>query len=401
MPVYPQEIDHRRGYFVAPRGVDNFEPIMRDRTGVLARLWILLHARATSRPKWAHLNGDVWLDRGQCALGVREVSRELGVDKNTAARALDKLEKYGLIERKSGHRGTVVSIVNYGVYGEDADTDRDTDADTGGTPMQTPAQTTEGHCLTPNERENGRTGERENVYERPAPAARAVTLAPGDFAPSSPDLPGGADFTVVDRRSAEAEIVPLRPNGGLVEGHRDGLPDRYLAVAVMPDQNGLAVLPVSALGTQTTLQVYDPEEPAASTSAEQAVVDGLARVVVGWLNALHRSNGRMQNHRGFQYDADDVQAAAKRWRKAKLKPEEVIAVCEHRIAGWKAIGVDWLNNCKPSVLFAPQKFKAARDELLAGFRPIASMAGARGVRPGVATAPNEHYRDKGIGECEI
>jgi hypothetical protein len=165
------------------------------------------------------------------------------------------------------------------------------------------------------------------------------------------------------------------------------LAGRQLAVAVEPDNRGVAVLNVPEIGTQTTLAVYDPDEQTQTVSAERAVREGLARVVIAWLNGVHKAEGKQAHHRGFDPLAKDVLQAAKRWRTAKLKPEDVIAVCEHRIAGWKAVTRDWLNNCTPRTLFRPSGFDAALEEVRSGFRPAQMTATPREER---RFSPNRH-----------
>jgi hypothetical protein len=337
MPRYP--LKHSFGYCPLPRDVRALTPLMHEPTGLLLRAYIAIISRARHEAGWEiGSHGNVFLERGQWITGEEKLAEHLGTTRKSARRALLELARLGLIEKQSDKRGSVVTVVNYGCFGDDETSDGTSEGQAG---RQATVQARD-KLVDTKERRNGETEERSNGYEAPAP--RAVPIAASD---------------------------------------------------------GVATLDVPELGTQTTLQVYDPAEPAASVGAESAVLEGLARTVIGWLNGVHRAAGRQVHHRGFDPLANDVLKAAKRWRKLKLRPEDVIAVCEQRIAGWKAATPDWLNNCTPRTLFRPGGFDAAREEIAAGFRPIASMAGARGVRPGVATAPNEHYRDKGIGECEI
>lgn len=152
---------------------------------------------------------------------------------------------------------------------------------------------------------------------------------------------------------------------------------------------------------QMNLDTYATGVADAEPLTERRVHEALAESVISWLNGVHRSAGKLSHHRGFDPRSKVTLAAAKRWRKLKLKPEDVIAVCELRIAGWKRVGPDWLSNCTPETLFRPDKFAAALDAWRAGFKHEKPATGRRGERPGVATAPNEHYRNLGIGECEI
>lgn len=123
--------------------------------------------------------------------------------------------------------------------------------------------------------------------------------------------------------------------------------------------------------SQGFLQVYDPHEPENRPRAERAICEALARAVIGWLNGVHRGAGRQQHHRGFDPLAESSLKSAKLWRRLKLSAEDVIAVCQYRIDGWKAANVDWVNNAKPSTLFRPDKFREALEEWRSGFRPTA------------------------------
>ncbi len=112
--VYP--LDHTDGYFVAPRSIQKFEPLMQD--GNLCRLWLLIQTRVRHESGWARGNkGNVFLERGQCILGIREVAEVIGVSKNTSHKGLKELERLGLIVRDAGRLGSVVSVPNYGSYG--------------------------------------------------------------------------------------------------------------------------------------------------------------------------------------------------------------------------------------------------------------------------------------------
>jgi hypothetical protein len=139
---------------------------------------------------------------------------------------------------------------------------------------------------------------------------------------------------------------------------------------------------------QPLLAGLDEARPA-SVTRERALDEHLAKRVIGWLNEMHRQHGRLHGHRGFDALARDVLQAARRWRRAKLSPEEVIAVCEHRIAQWRALSGDWLDNCTPQVLFRPNKFDAALQEVRAGHRHRSDGA-----------SPGKRERDIRVGAVE-
>lgn len=145
--TYP--LNHGLGYMPFPRDATRFGPLIKDVNAF--RMYALLYSRASPIACWERgSHGDVYLEKGQCIGGVRETGDALGLTKNTSHRILKKLEKLGLIARKAGQRGSVISLVCYGVYG---------DAWRGnGTAMGTAPGTEAGQLLgqhlTPKERKN-------------------------------------------------------------------------------------------------------------------------------------------------------------------------------------------------------------------------------------------------------
>jgi hypothetical protein len=129
MAEYP--LDHRLGYFVGPRDLVNLGPLMRD--PVCCQVYLALVCRARHK---RGLGGDqtraVQLENGQCLVGARDLATLTGRDKDTAHRALKRLESLGLITREPGTRGTVVTLVNYGRFGRLDAIGGDTHGDTGG-----------------------------------------------------------------------------------------------------------------------------------------------------------------------------------------------------------------------------------------------------------------------------
>ncbi len=197
-------------------------------------------------------------------------------------------------------------------------------------------------------------------------AAGDVVQTPGGFfvRPDDTRQTTGPDDTLPSGRAASALVPALAPTPS--ESHMNytrqhvppGNPDDSLqSPDDRPDDSSRAAAPL--------LAGLDEVRPA-SVTGERAHEEQLAKRVIGWLNELHRKHGRLQGHRGFDALARDVLQAARRWRKAKLSPEEVIAVCDHRIAQWRALSGDWLDNCTPQVLFRPNKFDAALQEVRAG-----------------------------------
>lgn len=136
---YP--LDHRLGYAVVPRDARNLEPLIRDPAAF--QVWTWLHLKARHKAGWVHAsNGSEYLERGEVLVGLRQLGKALGRDKMTIARAINRLEKFGLIARKARqearHRGSVISIRRYGDFLARIDEERDTAADIG---ADTPADT--------------------------------------------------------------------------------------------------------------------------------------------------------------------------------------------------------------------------------------------------------------------
>lgn len=157
--AYP--LDHGPGYALLPRTAASFEPLMHERNGLLARAYLVILSRARHAAGWAHgSHGNVWLERGQCIVGERDLADRLAVSKHAGARALRELANLGLIVREAGRRGSVVSLPNYGAFGDF------TPAPLGspmgsmmGSPMGTSVTSSLGSAMGVT---NGGTGEREN-----------------------------------------------------------------------------------------------------------------------------------------------------------------------------------------------------------------------------------------------
>lgn len=185
MAEYP--LDHRRGFAPVPRDAAAFEPLMRDRSGVLLRVWFLIYARCRHEPGWVRAShGNVQLGPGQCVIGVREVAEELDIGKNTAQRALAELERLGLIARNAGQRGSVVSVPNYGSFGESEQRQRDSRGDTLGDSYGDTLGDSRGDSIrdtggdgggdTSGPLSNGRTEERGNGEDVARPLSRVELL---------------------------------------------------------------------------------------------------------------------------------------------------------------------------------------------------------------------------------
>lgn len=158
-PLAEYPLDHRLGYFVGPRDLVNLGPLIRD--PVCCQVYLALICRARHK---RGLAGDqaraVQLEHGQCLVGARDLAALTGRDKDTAHRALKRLESLGLIAREPGTRGTVVTLVNYGRFGRGdsvrGDAHGDTHGDTGGdTHGDTGGDVTNGETGKPVNRETG------------------------------------------------------------------------------------------------------------------------------------------------------------------------------------------------------------------------------------------------------
>jgi hypothetical protein len=218
----------------------------------------------------------------------------------------------------------------------------------------------------------------------------------------------GADFSRLVASPSQQRHLVLVPAPVLVPDRNEG--DARDGALVSRDTDCLAgrrngVSPVVATASrerrdgdgyeteaQMILDTSTVNGADAQPLTERRVHEALSEAVIVWLNGVHRAAGKLSHHRGFDPRSKPALSAAKRWRKLKLKPEDVIAVCELRIAGWKRVGPDWLSNCTPETLFRPDKFAAALDAWRAGFTHVpAASAARRGERPGVRTAAQEDY----------
>lgn len=236
-----------------------------------------------------------------------------------------------------------------------------------------------------------------------APGAEAVARLVASQSRPRPLVPDPAlsPVLVPDRNEGDAR------DGALVSRDTDCLTGRLAGVAlrVSPASHVRHDCNTAETATETEAQMnldtYATGVAESEPLTERRVHESLAEAVIAWLNGVHRAAGKLSHHRGFDPRSKPALSAAKRWHKLKLKPEDVIAVCELRIAGWKRVGPDWLSNCTPETLFRPDKFAAALDAWRAGFQHQPVTHARRGERPGVATAPNEHYRNLAMGEAEI
>jgi hypothetical protein len=165
--AYP--LDHGLGYVPVPRDLANFEPVMHEPSGVCLRVLVVIMARVRHAPGWARgSHGPVWLERGQCILGEHDLADRIGVGRKAARRALLELVRLGLITRAADKRGSVVSVPNFGSYG-DLDRAPGTNQEQTGNKPGTVAETSQGTStgtLT-----NGETETRENgvIARRPNP----------------------------------------------------------------------------------------------------------------------------------------------------------------------------------------------------------------------------------------
>ena len=149
MSQYP--LDHSRGYWPCARDAIRFDPFAKDHT--LMAVWMWLSATANHSPGWARgSHGNVHLAAGDTVLGERQLAKSLHVARSTMQRKLRELERLGLIVRKTGPHGTVVSVCEYRNFHRPESTPESTPESSGGPSGKYKRV----------ERENGRTGKREN-----------------------------------------------------------------------------------------------------------------------------------------------------------------------------------------------------------------------------------------------
>lgn len=126
---YP--LDHGAGYAVVPCDLANLRPFIRD--AAACQVYLILLGRVRRQAGMAGNPGsEVPLDRGQALCGIRELAAITDRSKNTIARVLDRLERLGLIARKAGHLGSVITLCRYGAFDGSIAADGDRGGDTPG-----------------------------------------------------------------------------------------------------------------------------------------------------------------------------------------------------------------------------------------------------------------------------
>lgn len=197
---YP--LNHLLGYSVLPRDLVNLEALIRDPAAV--QIYVVLTLRVSHKARWAGgSRGEVYLEAGQCVVGIREIAELLEINKGVVSRVLIKLEKLGLIARKPGHLGTLVTLRRYAQFGPGADagpdTGQDTDRDTG--------QDTD--------RDDGRDPERDLTNGK----REKGNGKPGDAgAREVPHLPTEQELRAEARRRALDAYAYLARQAGMLEG---------------------------------------------------------------------------------------------------------------------------------------------------------------------------------------
>lgn len=150
-PAYP--LDHAKGYAPVPRDLLALEPVIRN--AVALAIYTILSLRARHAPAQAlGSHGPVTLERGQCLCGELELANQLRQPKTTIRRALKVLVDCGLVARKADHRGSVVTVREYGTFGQAVAT---------GGPAADQRRTSGGAAPDPNKEEIRRSGDLENT----------------------------------------------------------------------------------------------------------------------------------------------------------------------------------------------------------------------------------------------
>jgi hypothetical protein len=128
-------------------------PAFRNDAEAMAFAWMV--AKAQWQPKRVRYKGhDIWLDRGQLTVSIRDFAQAMERSKGWAERLLARLREHGMIAQKSGtqvgtqvgtHGGTVggtpaavITICNYDLF-QPSGNDRET-------PDGTPDRTDAGHA---------------------------------------------------------------------------------------------------------------------------------------------------------------------------------------------------------------------------------------------------------------
>lgn len=85
------------------------------------RAWLYLLFAAAWEPETIVLSkGNIHLERGQLATSIRKLMAEWGYYSEATIKLLNLFESHGMIEKKSSHSMTIITIVNYDKYQLDA-----------------------------------------------------------------------------------------------------------------------------------------------------------------------------------------------------------------------------------------------------------------------------------------
>lgn len=95
------------------------------------RCWMYILLKANHSEKKIIFDGSLMtIERGQLLTSIRKLSDEVGCSKNKINKIIGTLIEDNMITVKRTHRGTLLTIINYGKYQDSRDTEKDAEKDT-------------------------------------------------------------------------------------------------------------------------------------------------------------------------------------------------------------------------------------------------------------------------------
>lgn len=94
------------------------------------RCWMYILLKANHSEKKIMFDGSLMtINRGQLLTSVRKLSDEMGCSKNKINKIIGTLLEDNMITVKRTHRGTLLTVINYGKYQDTRDTEKDAEKD--------------------------------------------------------------------------------------------------------------------------------------------------------------------------------------------------------------------------------------------------------------------------------
>lgn len=110
------------------------------------RCWMYILLTANHSDKKVMFDGSlIAIERGQFLTSIRKLSEEIGCSRDKIRKVLKTLKEDNMISVKATHRGTLLTVINYGVYQGTAHTDSYTDSYTESSTAQSQNSTQNRH----------------------------------------------------------------------------------------------------------------------------------------------------------------------------------------------------------------------------------------------------------------